>query len=131
MKKALKIIGGIVVAIVAIASIVRIIMLIKKYSLIEVLAGIGKLGNDGVDVVEISKNGTKFLATGNQDGIDAIKEYLDTVGYKYIGQFGSSNLYEYDGVEIVIKRSSLFGKYYLFEVFNERYFQETSEYLAI
>lgn len=131
MKKIFKCISGIILFAVVVFSIIKIIQLIKKYSLWEVLLGIGKLSSDGADVVELSENGTKFLTFKNEEGLSAFKEYLETVGYRYIGQFGSSNLYEYEGIEVVIKRSNLFGKYYLFEIFNEKYFEETGEYLTV
>ncbi len=131
MKKILKVVGGIVIFFIALVSIIKLVQLIKKYSLLQVLGGVGKLNADDTDLVEISKNGTKFLTRSNETGLEAFKDYLDASGYSYIGQFGSSNLYEFDGVEIVVKRSSLFGKYYLFEIFNERYFEETSEYLTV
>ncbi len=124
MKKILKIFGIVLVSTVAVYSAFKLIKLIKKYSLCPVLSGLSKLGASGADIIDISKNGTKFLSKADQEGIDAFKDYLETVGYKFVGQFGSSNLYELNGMEIIIKRTKLFGKYYLFEIYNERYFQE-------
>lgn len=129
MKKLFKWIGAVVFFAVALFSIIKLILLIKKYSLFEVLMASGKLDEEGVGVVEISKNGTKFLTKAHEEGAEAFKDYLNSMGYNYIGRFGSSNLYEYEGVEIVVKRSRLLGKYYLYEIFNEDYFGEANEYL--
>ncbi len=124
MKKILKIFGIVVLSTVAVYSAFKLIKLVRKYSLVPVLGGLSKLGASGADMIDISKNGTKFLSLANNEGVEAFKDYLDAVGYTFIGQFGSSNLYELNGMEIIIKRTKLFGKYYLFEIYNERYFQE-------
>ncbi len=124
MKKITKIFGVVVLSTLAVYSAFKIIKLVKKYSLIPVLSGLSKLGASGADMIDISKTGTKFLTMADNEGIEAFKDYLDAVGYKYIGQFGNSNLYELNGMEIIIKRTKLFSKYYLFEIYNERYFQE-------
>lgn len=129
MKKIFKWIGAAVFFAIAIFSIIKLIILIKKYSLIEVMMAAGKLNEDGVGVVELSKNGTKFLTKVSDEGAEAFKDYLNSIGYKYIGRFGSSNLYEYEGVEIVVKRSKILGKFYLYEIFNEDYFGEADEYI--
>ncbi len=124
MKKITKIFGVVVLSTIAVYSAFKLIKLAKKYSLVPVLSGLSKLGASGADMIDISKTGTKFLTLADNEGIEAFKDYLDAVGYKYIGQFGSSNLYELNGMEIIIKRTKLFNKYYLFEIYNERYFQE-------
>ncbi len=130
MKKTLKIAGTLILAIVTVVSIIKLIQLVRKYSLCSILKGFMILSSDDVDLIEVSENGTKFLAKKTQEGVEAFDEYLNEIGYQFIGQFGSSNLYEFDGMEIVIKRTGLFGKYYLYEIFNERYFEETDAYIV-
>ncbi len=129
MKKFLKIAGSVVVAVVTIISIIKLVQLIRKYSFLGLLKGLGILGSGDEDIVDVSDNETKFLVKKSQEGLEAFNEYLDMLGYKYIGQFGSSNLYEHEGTEIVIKKSKLFNKYYLFEIFNEQYFEDTADYI--
>ncbi len=130
MKKVVKVVSALALTIIVVISIVKLVQLIKKYSFIAMLKGFGILGSGEADLVEISDNGTKFISSNTEEGIEAFEEYLDEIGYKFIGQFGSSNLYEHDGMEIVIKRTKLFGKYYLYEIFNERYFEETDAYMV-
>lgn len=128
MKKALKFVGSITLLVVMLLTMVKLIKLIRKHSLLSILKGFGLLCYGGADLVEVSENGTKFLSKKSQEGIEAFDEYLDEMGYKFIGQFGSSNLYEFDGVEVVIKRTKIFRKFYLYEIFNERYFEEVEDY---
>ncbi len=124
MKKYLKIFGIVFVTTAAVYSAFKVIKLVKKYSLCPVLCGLSKLGASGADVIEISKNGTKFLSNADENGVDAFKEHLDSIGYSFIGQFGNSNLYEKNGLEVIVKRTKLFNKYYLYEIFNEKYFAD-------
>ncbi len=131
MKKVLKIIGSVVLAAIVVISTIKLIKLIKKYSFMGILKGLGIVSSGEDDVVDVSGNETRFLVRKSQEGIEAFNDYLDVIGYKYIGQFGSSNLYEHEGTEIVIKRSNLFNKFYLYEIFNEQYFEDTADYLLV
>ncbi len=130
MKKIVKIVSSVALTIIIVVSIIKLVQLIRKYSLFSMLKAFGILSSGDADLVEISDNGTKFVSSKSQEGINAFEEYLDEIGYQFIGQFGSSNLYEHEGMEIVIKRTKLFGKYYLYEIFNERYFEETDAYMV-
>ncbi len=130
MKKIVKIGLSVVLAVLLFVSVLKLIRLIRKHSFLSILKGFGILCSGDADLVEISDNGTKFLSKKSEEGIGAFEDYLDEIGYKFIGQFGSSNLYESNGMEIVIKRTTLFGKYYLYEIFNERYFEESDAYLV-
>ncbi len=125
MKKLVKIFGIVFATTLAVYSVFKVVKLVRKYSLVPVLGGLSRLGASGADVIDISKNGTKFLSLADNEGLEAFKDYLDVNGYKFIGQFGNSNLYEVNGMEIIVKRTKLFGRYYLFEIYNERYFENS------
>lgn len=123
MSKRLKKWIGIITVIIAIITVIRLAFIIAKSGIIVILLGILNLKAGGGNLVSISKNDTKFLSLRNEESLEEFKNYLLKNGYTYLGQFGNSNLYEYEGIEIVVKRSNVLGRYYLFEIYNERYFE--------
>ncbi len=124
-RKLVNIVSAILITLAAIWSIYKLLELIKKYDLISILLGFSKLATGGQDIVDISDKGVKFLAYNSADAAEAFNDYLEFEGYKKIGRFGKSDLYEYNGEEIIIKRSKLFNKFYLFEIFNDEYVGRT------
>ncbi len=120
-KKLFHAISSTVLVLLAAWSIYKIIELIQKYDLISVFSGFGMLASSGNDIVDISGYGAKFIGYNTPQTVDAFSDFLSLEGYTKIGKFGKSDLYEYNGEEIIIKRSKLFNKYYLFEIFNDEY----------
>lgn len=131
MKKMCRFFSTVFFIFVLTVSLMKLIKLMSKHNLIGILKGLGILCYDDADLVDISGNGSKLMSRKSQEGIEAFENYLDDMGYKFIGQFGSSNLYEHEGLEIVIKKSKLFGRFYLYEIFNERYFDESEAYSLV
>ncbi len=124
IKQIIKFSAGVFAVAFSIFSVYKIIQLIKKYDALSLLYGFDQLSRNEDTLVDISKAGTKFLSRKNDEGIEAFKAYLSSENYKFIGKFGRSDLYSIDGIEVIVRRTKLFNKYYLFEIFNEKYFEE-------
>ncbi|MCK8061292.1 MULTISPECIES: hypothetical protein [unclassified Fusibacter] len=123
MKKFLKTIGAVSVIVVTAYSIYHLIRLIKKYDVLSLLYGFDLLHRGHEGIIDISRKGVKFISRKSEENLDAFSEYLKANGYRLVGRFGRSDLYDYQGVEVIVKQSMLFNKYYLFEVYNESFFE--------
>ncbi len=120
-KKIVNVVSIILISLVTIWSILKLIKLIRKYDAFALLQGFARLSSSEDEIVDVSGIGVKFIGRNTAETAESFADYLALEGYKKIGKFGKSDLYEYDGEEIIVKRSKLFSKYYLFEIFNDDY----------
>jgi hypothetical protein len=123
MKKILKAIGAVTLAAVTVYSIYHIVRLVKKYDVLSLLYGFDLLHRGHEGIIDISRKGVKFISRKSEENLYAFSEHLSANGYRLVGRFGRSDLYDYQGVEVIVKQTVLFNKYYLFEVYNESFFE--------
>lgn len=88
-----------------------------SYDLISVFHGMKVAKEKKDELIDISYSGNKYIAYKSNSNEEKFDQMLEAKGYKHIAKYGKSDVYVLDGVEHLIKRSVVFGKFFLFELF--------------
>ncbi len=124
IKRALKIISAVLLAIMTVLSIYELIKKAKDKDALPIIKAMRLLDESSSEIVDVLGNGTKFLVYDNAESHRMFDLFLAEKGYRYVGKYGKSKLYDYDEYEVVIKKIIMFNRYALYEVYNETYFGE-------
>lgn len=100
-----------------VAVAVLLCKLAKNYDIISIFHGMNIANQKKDELIDISYQGDKFVAMKNKSNLKKFDELLEEQGFKHIAKYGKSDIYVQDGVERLVKRSTVFCKYYLFELF--------------
>lgn len=88
-----------------------------SYDLVSVFHGMKIAREKKDELIDISHSGKKYVALKTKSNEKKFDQLLEAKGYKHIAKYGKSDVYMLDGVERLIKRSVIFGKFFLFELF--------------
>lgn len=123
LKNCFKLVAGLVIGITSVYSLYKLWQLAKQRDVFSVAQGFFTLNDTESALVDISGKGVKFLSKNDRVGQQAFDDYLSNCDYRYVGSYGKSRLYNYEGEEVVVKSMPLFSQYCLHEVFNQDYFE--------
>lgn len=91
--------------------------LIRSYDVISVFHGMKVADKKKDELIDISYSGKKYVARKTKANLQKFEDLLEAKGYQHIAKYGKSDIYLLDGVETLVKKSVVFGRYYLFELF--------------
>ncbi len=124
IKRALKIISAILLAIMTVLSLYELIKKVKDNDALPIIKAMRLLDESGSEIVDVLGNGTKFLVYDNAESHRHFASFIEDKGYQYVGKYGKSKLYDYNEYEVVVKKTIMFNRYALYEIYNETYFGE-------
>lgn len=100
-----------------VAIVVLLCKLAKNYDIISIFHGMNIADQKKDELIDISYRGDKFVAVKSKSNLKKFDAMLEEQGFKHIAKYGKSDIYVQDGVERLVKRSTVFCRYYLFELF--------------
>lgn len=100
-----------------VAVAVLLCKLAKNYDIISIFHGMNIANQKKDELIDISYCGEKFVAVKSKSNFKKFDALLEEKGFKHIANYGKSDVYIQDGVERLVKRSTVFCRYYLFELF--------------
>lgn len=111
--------------VVLISSLVGLIYYLWRFSKkndVKSLVAAALLARRQQGLIDITGNGSRFIAQKNDMSIMAFEAYMAKKKYVPVANYGRSTLYSRDGEEVVVKRIQVLKHYLIFEVYNENFF---------
>ncbi len=96
----------------------------KEKELSMFIAGIGKLDAGEGPVVSISNKTDRYIVKKSENVSDVFVESMSSEGWQYVGDFGRCILLEKEHEEMLVKRTTVFKKYCIFEFLNKDYLEQ-------
>ena len=107
--------------IILIASIFLIAFAYYELKYFDIMYGIYQLESENKKIVKVSKKSLIFIMR-NKESEDLFVEEMDRLGWKFYDVYGRGYLFTKKGEEILATQSKRFGRYTVYEIQNEKYF---------
>jgi len=102
-------------------SIVLIVLVYYELKYSDVIFGIYQLERKNKKIVKVSRKSLIFIMK-NKESEDLFIEEMDRMGWKFHDIYGRGYLFDKNGEEILAMQSKRFGRYTVYEIQNEKYF---------
>ncbi len=123
-KRVLKVFSTILLVALTLVSIYELIKKAQQKNALPIFRAIRRLGESGGEIVDVSGDGRQFLVYDDEESMRNFKLFLEGRGYCFIGQYGKSDLYDFGDGEVLVKRTPIFNKYLLYDVYSDNLFDE-------
>jgi hypothetical protein len=120
MRKVIKVLATLVFVFGSLAFIYKLIDLYQKRNVESFLIA-AMNAHQTQSLVDISGSGIRFVGQKNDEIEREFEAYMANKGCVPIGNFGRSTLYSCDGNEVLVKKSSFFNQFFLYEIMDETY----------
>jgi hypothetical protein len=102
-------------------SVVAIAVLYYELKFFDILLGVYKLEVQGKRIARVSKKSLMYVMR-RQDEEDLFTREMEKLGWQFFDQYGRGYLFTKQGEEILATKSQHLGRYTVFEIHNEKYF---------
>ncbi len=104
-----------------ILTIVAIVLVYYELKFFDIIIGIYQLESKNKKMVRVSKKSLIYIMRSKEKEELFISE-MDSLGWKFYDAYGRGYLFTKNGEEILATQSKRFGRYTVYEIHNEEYF---------
>ncbi len=123
VKRILKVVSMILLAVLTLVSIYELVKKAQQKNVLPIFGAIRRLSETGGEIVDVNGDGAHYLVYDNDESRRNFKSFLEELGYSFIGQYGKSDLYDFGAGEVLVKRTKIFNKYMLYDVYSDDFFE--------
>lgn len=120
MKKIVQFIVKIIGVILLVKSFVELYSYMKNNGFFDIINGITKLREEPSKLVELSAYKNKYMGIKATSTMDEFVDLLKKRGFVFVARYGKADIYRVGGVEILVKRTIMLNRYYVFDIFDEK-----------
>jgi cell division protein YceG involved in septum cleavage len=104
-----------------ILSVIVIVLVYYELKFFDVIIGIYQLESKNKKIVRVSKKSLIYIMRSKEKEELFIRE-MDLLDWKFYDTYGRGYLFTKNGEEILATQSKRFGRYTVYEIHNEKYF---------
>ncbi len=123
-KRVLKVVSTILLVVLTLVSIYELLKKARQKNVLPIFGAIRRLSETGDEIVDVNGDGTQYLVHDNEESQRNFKAFLENRGNRFIGQYGKSELYDFGDGEVLVKRTKIFNKYLLYDVYSDDFFND-------
>lgn len=94
---------------------------LKQTKAEELMRGIRKIRKGKAHLVPLSRKVTRMLARTDHQSEMLFRNYMSTLGWRYVCNYGRSGLYRQGEKEVLVRKTSLIKDFCIYEVLDENY----------
>lgn len=102
-------------------TVIVIVLVYYELKFFDVIIGIYQLESKNKKIVRVSKKSLIYIMRSKENEELFINE-MDLLGWKFYDTYGRGYLFTKKGEEILATQSKRFGKFTVYEIHNEKYF---------
>jgi len=102
-------------------SLIALAIAYYELKLLDISIGIYKLEIEGKKIAKVSKKSLIYIMKSREPR-ETFMDKMDSLGWKYYDSYGRGYLFTKEGEEILAIKSSYFGRYTVYEIYNDKYF---------